>query len=344
MESPRMEQVFTQKKHIWNLCKPVAIGLFAILLVPFNIQAQDPEFSQFYAAPVHLNPAMAGTSECHRFAFAYRDQWPAIDRLFVTYYASYDNYFEDISGSIGLWYMGDHQANATYNTQTISGIYAFRASFGKVDFQIAAEGSYQHIGVKRDRLVFPDEIVDPVTGEVRQTGYDRGYLLPGTSFADFSFGVLAYSSSLYGGVAVKHITQPQMSLINGNTLGSPLPTRITAHLGTVVSLLNRFNVKHFISPEILFTQQDDFRQLNLGLYYSNEFFYAGMWLRHAFANHDAIIPYIGIYRSPFKAGYSYDLTFSSLGVNRTAGAHELSFSFNVCGKEKPKVLYCPRFF
>ncbi|TNE76120.1 MAG: type IX secretion system membrane protein PorP/SprF, partial [Bacteroidetes bacterium] len=32
-----------------------------------NIFAQDPQFTQFYANPIYLNPAFAGSHGCPRF-------------------------------------------------------------------------------------------------------------------------------------------------------------------------------------------------------------------------------------------------------------------------------------
>ena len=42
-----------------------AILLTMGLLAFTNVQAQDPEFTQFYAAPIYTNPAMAGTGTCN---------------------------------------------------------------------------------------------------------------------------------------------------------------------------------------------------------------------------------------------------------------------------------------
>ncbi|MEL7160766.1 MAG: type IX secretion system membrane protein PorP/SprF, partial [Bacteroidota bacterium] len=39
-----------------------------------GLQAQDPMFSQFYAAPLRLNPALAGVSTAPRVALNYRTQ------------------------------------------------------------------------------------------------------------------------------------------------------------------------------------------------------------------------------------------------------------------------------
>jgi len=72
-----------------------------ILLSGRGLFAQDPIFSQFYANPLYLNPAMAGSSVCPRLIFNYRNQWPAISGTYITYNASYDQYVDNISGVSG---------------------------------------------------------------------------------------------------------------------------------------------------------------------------------------------------------------------------------------------------
>ncbi|MFN5910373.1 MAG: type IX secretion system membrane protein PorP/SprF, partial [Bacteroidota bacterium] len=57
--------------------------------------AQDPTFTQFYANPLYLNPAFAGSHGCPRFALNYRNEWPSLTGNYVTYSASYDQYFKN---------------------------------------------------------------------------------------------------------------------------------------------------------------------------------------------------------------------------------------------------------
>jgi hypothetical protein len=53
--------------------------------------AQDPNFSQFFASPLTLNPAMTGKFDgVYRVAGNYRNQWPTIYNAFTTYTASFD--------------------------------------------------------------------------------------------------------------------------------------------------------------------------------------------------------------------------------------------------------------
>ena len=61
--------------------------LFAILssLLINVLVAQDPHFSQFYASPLTLNPALTGKFDgTFRLAANYRNQWPGIYGTYVT--------------------------------------------------------------------------------------------------------------------------------------------------------------------------------------------------------------------------------------------------------------------
>src|SRR5258708_16457777 len=62
-----------------------------IYFLPEQIQAQDPAFSQFFASPLTLNPALTGKfSGALRAAGNYRNQWPQINNAFITSTISVD--------------------------------------------------------------------------------------------------------------------------------------------------------------------------------------------------------------------------------------------------------------
>ena len=79
-------------------------GVIAILslFLTNDLFAQDPEFTQFYANPLYLNPAFAGTAHCPRLSLNYRNQWPGISGSFITTSASYDQHVDALSGGVGL--------------------------------------------------------------------------------------------------------------------------------------------------------------------------------------------------------------------------------------------------
>ena len=82
--------------------KNLLLGIIAVIALSVESQGQDPHFSQYYANPLYLNPAMAGTQVCPRLIFNYRNQWPSISGTYVTYNASYDQHIDAISGGLGV--------------------------------------------------------------------------------------------------------------------------------------------------------------------------------------------------------------------------------------------------
>src|SRR5829696_7497397 len=56
-----------------------------------SVIAQDPNFSQFFASPLTLNPALTGKFDgVYRVAGNYRNQWPTINNAFTTATVSLD--------------------------------------------------------------------------------------------------------------------------------------------------------------------------------------------------------------------------------------------------------------
>src|SRR5687768_15690747 len=89
--------------------KKLYIALITVLVASagVNLHAQDPQFTQFYANPLYLNPAFAGSKRCPRIAINARLQWTGISGNYRTYAASYDQHIDAISGGIGIRFMRD---------------------------------------------------------------------------------------------------------------------------------------------------------------------------------------------------------------------------------------------
>jgi type IX secretion system PorP/SprF family membrane protein len=307
--------------------------LFTFLFIG-KIFAQDPEFTQFYANPLYLNPAFAGTAKCPRVCLNYRNQWPAISGTFVTYSASYDQHIDGISGGLGLLVTKDEAGLATLNTTNVSAIYSYQLPVTReFSMKFGFQATYMQKSIDWSKLNFGD-MIDPRRGFVWNTNETPG--LNQKSNLDVSAGILGYSKRYFFGAAVNHITEPDEALIGGP---SKLPMKITAHAGAMVPL-EKGN-ESYISPNILFQKQQDFQQLNLGLYVVRGPIVGGLWYR----NQDAFILLIGFQKDQFKMGYSYDVTVSRLG-NATAGSHEISFQLQFQCKPKHKkfrTVSCPSF-
>ena len=91
-----------------------------------GLRAQDPHFSQFYANPLYLNPAFAGSNVCPRLVMNYRNQWPAIPGSYVTYNASFDMHFQALNGGLGVLFSSDRAGEGVLTTQQAALIYSVR--------------------------------------------------------------------------------------------------------------------------------------------------------------------------------------------------------------------------
>ncbi len=309
-----------------------------LLLSAGAAMAQDPEFTQFYANPLYLNPAFAGSAHCPRLNMNYRNQWPALTGTFVTYSASYDQHFDALNGGIGLLVLNDKAGEGTLTTTDVSLIYAYQLNVNReFSIRFGMQGTYAQKILDRSKLTFGDQI-DARYGFI----YPTNEIISNTSvnFWDFSAGILAYSSKVFGGVSVNHLTQPEEYFIQAAP-GSTLPMKITAHVGALIPLSSKRNDESYISPNVLYQIQRDFQQFNIGVYVAKPPLVGGLWYR----NKDSFIALVGLQQGIFKFGYSYDLTVSKL-ANASAGSHELSFSMQFqCHprKKRFRAVKCPAF-
>jgi type IX secretion system PorP/SprF family membrane protein len=313
--------------------------LFSFCTWGFFSNAQDPTFTQFYANPLYLNPALAGSYGCGRLASNYRNEWPALSGNYVTYSASYDNYFKNISGGFGVLATHDQQGQGTINTSMLGLVYSYHLKINrKWKAFFGARAAWYQKFLDWDKLTFGD-MIDPRRGFIYQTGdVPRG---GSRGFFDASFGTVLFNKNFFLGYAAHHLNEPNESMIIGN---SKLPLRHTVHMGAEIQLgkRSRYSSTTSIMPNVIYQYQNGFQELSIGTYVKYGSFNAGAWYR----NRDAFILTIGINTGKFKLGYSYDVTVSKLNNGVSGGSHEISMGlFLNCNKKPPqfKTLSCPSF-
>lgn len=298
-----------------------------------SLFAQDPEFTQFYANPLYLNPAFTGSQKCKRLVVNYRNQWPALTGQFVTTSASYDQYVCNLGG-IGVLVTNDNAGQGTLRTINASLLYAWHQPITRT-IQVSAgfQATYAEKRVDWDKLTFGD-MIDPRRGFVITTQEAVGRSI--ARYFDMSAGILIHSPRYFLGFASHHLAEPDEYLHMGP---SPLPRKYTGHAGALIRVSTRDEIS--VSPNVLFQMQGDFRQLNLGLYVNRGPITGGFWYR----DQDSFIVLLGLQQKMYRIGYSYDVTVSKLS-NSTAGSHELSFQTTLsCKKCKKKFrpVVCPSF-
>jgi type IX secretion system PorP/SprF family membrane protein len=318
------------------------IAFFLILLsASHSTEGQAVELSQYWSAPLYVNPALAGMSYGPRVSVNYRNQWPELGNGFnggfTTYMVGVDGYIPKAHSGIGLLYTGDYTAGGILAKNTITASYAVQIRLSKkVGMRIGLEGSLIQEHINWDKLQFYD-MINPYTGFYDNNGNLNPTQEPSpdrlsTFHGDVGAGLLFFSDKVYGGVAVRNLLSPNESFFESGKASTPY--RLTGHFGSHFDIKHTRNYRYniFVSPNVLIANQGRDVQFNAGMMAGVSLFYFGPWFRYAFNNPDAIILVVGIKKGKFRVGYSYDITVSRL-AGQTGGSHELSLVFNFSGND-----------
>lgn len=325
--------MFTNKKH--SLITAICLLLFTGLV------AQDVAMSQYFSAPLHLNPALAGISFGPRVTANYRNQWSGLgdgfNGGFTTYMAGVDLHILPMRGGIGALFEADQISNNLYSSYKATVMYSQQIKINrKMAIKIGLSGSYIHARIKWNELLWSD-MINPYTGFYNNVNIPNPTNEPipaktRSDQGDMGAGFVFFTEKLYAGFAVNNLLQRKES-INGldNTAISP---RFTVHFGSVLPLRHKKEMRYniWLSPNVLFLNQGKAFQVQATLLSGISFVYFGLGARYAIYNPDAVIGYLGVKKGKFRVGYSYDYTISKL-MNKTGGSHELSFTFNFTGDD-----------
>ena len=313
-----------------------------VLLLIFSFsKGQDVSFSQFYANPLYLNPAFAGTIGVPRAAIQYRNQWHVFNNAYTTYSASFDFPVKKLRGGFGIYFINDLQADGALNAYQVNAAYSVFVRLSE-DFTMNAgiQAGFNQNSLRVSDLIFPDN-VDENYGNHGVSG-ELAYITdPNYSFFDFGTGFLVYSQRYFAGISVNHLAEPNQSYSSSGELSNAkLARKYTAHVGArlPVFLYGHHRKKFDISPQIIVQKQGAFNQINYGMFAAKRGLAAGAWFRQNFGlRYDAVVLLLGFVRKKWQFTYSYDMTVSGLAGN-TGGTSEVSLVFLLEGNKKRNVL------
>ena len=289
--------------------------LFALLLLglSLSLSAQDPVFSQFYAAPLRLNPALAGVTTAPRFTLNYRSQHTTYPSAFTTVAGSYEQPIENTPSSFGFRLMTDRQLEGAYRNTEIALVYSYDVRINdELGARLGLAAGVLSTGLDFNRLTFGD-VLDPRIGADGVTM--EALAAQSKTSADFGAGVVLYGQNYYAGFSFDHLNRPDESLIELNTnLYAGRPQRLTITGGAQLPIKRFSNRRRpsYITPNFLYASQTNFRQLNLGAYFGYGPVAVGGWYRHAFENADGLIAAVRFRKDVLQIGLSYDAVTSAL--------------------------------
>jgi type IX secretion system PorP/SprF family membrane protein len=311
------------------------------LLVLFSwlvSRAQDPHFSQFYAAPLYLNPAMTGTTLQGRFMFNYRAQWTKLPGEFATYQAAYDHYSSRLRSGFGFFAHLDRAGAVGVRSLNLGFSYAYNLQLDnrwglRGGFQVA----YGNRGLDYYKLLFGDQLTDLGATGLPTAEPDLANL--NVNYLDLNMGWMLYSSNFWLGVSALHLNRPNQAL---GEINDPLPIKYSIQMGykMVKQTLNKNkdDYKASFSPAILYSRQGNYQQLDVGANGFLDPLILGVWYRAVpfqKSYYGALVTMAGIKYQDWQFLYSYDFAVGRF-AQATGGAHEISIAINFADEQTKK--------
>ncbi|MDB9964383.1 type IX secretion system membrane protein PorP/SprF [Vicingaceae bacterium] len=310
-----------------------------IFLFGNKIVAQDAQFSQFFAAPLIINPALTGNTIQDRFSLNYRNQWPAISKgkTFATYAFSYEHNFDVYNSSVGALVYQDKAGLTGLTTTNALLSYAYKIKVTRrFYFKPALQLGLVNRNIDFGELVFNDQLqtgASTSSAALNYTGRSKFSM-------DINTGIIGYSENYWIGLSIHHLNRPDISLV-GN--GAMLEQKFSVQGGLTIPLEKTTN--NLIVSKVMiaanYKRQEAREQLDIGAYYNHSPFIIGVWYRGIpfkkvepiFVNSDALILVLGYKMNKISIGYSYDVTISELSSASSGGAHEISTSIELVSRK-----------
>jgi len=333
-----------------------AVGVLLFFMSTNLLPAQDQEFSQYYAAPLYLNPAFVGTTDDHRFIANYRNQWPNMARGYESYAFSYDYNLRNYNSGIGFLATVDQAGTAGMKSTQLNFLYSYKLNIAKK--WVISSGlnfGYAVRSIDFNKLLFGDQLQFDASGNVPSD--DPAFFNLGNAhYFDFKAGMLAYNKNFWFGFSANHLNEPNRSLLNQE---SYVPFKLSVHGGVRIPLISgvpRSGSIPVLSPSFVYKRQGNFEQLDIGAYFLYHPIILGLWYRgipldkdvQGNLRQDAAVVILGFQFDRVEIVYSYDITVSALGPI-SGGAHEVALKYrlgidmNAKSKKRERFIPCPTF-
>lgn len=328
---------------------------YILLLMLIQIQSfsQDPNFSQFFASPLTINPANTGNFEgILRASANMRTQLPEFGNAYSTKTMSLESQVlkkyikQNDKLSMGVLILSDQTGNKLFNDNNISLSISYKKSLDKnARHSIAAgfQANYRMYRFDPSKAMFEDQLSG------------NGFSLPSSEIIlrnnfiaktiDFNTGLL-YTGSItnndlfYLGVSYYHLSKPEIGFISPSYFTA---SRFNVHGGSYLLLTNRTSFHTSFQYQRQGTNNELIFGGALSYYIGNENGYelfAGLWNR-AKAN---LIPYLGLEWNHFRAGFTYDVAANNkLTSSRFYQSSELSLIYILQKKDNTPGISCPKF-
>ncbi len=324
----------------------ILVLLTLVMQAATSVQAQDVHFSQFYNAPLVVNPALTGVFDGKfRLSNLYRSQWSGLGNGYKTIHVSADAPLgKGLLGSnffgVGLLVHQDKAGEAGFKSTIIEGSLSYTQGlsdqgdqFFTIGFQAGLNQQSLDLAKSTWDNQWNGDSFDPsvMSGESIQ--------LQQFSYLDFNAGVNYFyvpdGMNFFNiGASMSHIGSPNVSFFTRQD--APLNRKITIHSSAEISLDKE--AYSWILPKAIFMNQGSQNELMFGGLFKNKiqfksrytnyqkeaFFYVGGFYRW----NDAVVVNARFEYNSVGLGITYDSNVSSLSNSAaSSSAIEINFTY-----------------
>jgi|688.fasta_scaffold255917_2 type IX secretion system PorP/SprF family membrane protein len=303
------------------------------ILVSQQLWGQDFHFSQFYASPLTLNPALTGRFDGNmRFTGIYRTQWSGINTntyLYQTPSASAEVNFFNNKASLGFLFLNDQTNDKTFNTLLGGLSFSYKVLFEKFQLSIGLQGTYTQTSLDRNKISGGSIQIEPSTNTaINKFDFNAGI------FGNYNINE---KNILYFGLSSFHLLTPKDNFVSDVAIKN-LPLKFIIHSGAELKISSKIST----IPGALISYQAKATETNIGNTFSyqvtddrdyNLYLFAGIWSRINVLRIESLIPKVGIEYKKIRVTASYDYNINQIGNdvsnanNNIPNTFELSMNY-----------------
>jgi type IX secretion system PorP/SprF family membrane protein len=320
----------------------------------FVAYSQDIHYSQFYNAPLVMNPANTGIfNGDKRILLSYKDQWSSVPVPWKTFTGSYDMKFypensADYFFSGGLVFNYDRQGTSKISTSNINLLGSYTRVLNENNlFTIGVALGYSTRGFNSEDLTWDRQW----NGVALDRGLSSGEVNLSADRVNFFENAIGANyrwqkssrTNLDLGVSVFHFIEPKVAFFGGDDIS--LEKRVT------LSGVGSFQVAESLDIQLHGLAQyqggpSEYIVGGLGKFYLDNT-PGSEWQLHAgasFRTKKAIVPTVALQHKNMYISASYDIGLSEFNQEHSGGGIELHFRYIWADPPSPKrVKVCPIF-
>lgn len=321
--------------------------------------AQDHIYSQFFNAPVYLNPALTGQFEGDiRMNLIYRNQWSGLSGDLSYISASADINIPKFGGGVGLLFTRSSEGLAYLNKNNFAATYSYSIGGDDVVASFGIQAGFTNRRIDWSKLVFGDQI-DRKLGFM--PGNPTSAQIPDAAskfYFDAGAGINIVYHELMIGTALHHINKPDESFTGTQ---AKLPMRLIANASYRMQIGGGYNYNQddgvYIIPSVVYYRQGNSSSVSGGAQFKYKGVNTGLWYRTSGeGNPDALVISLifdiftgRVNGEKLRLGVSHDATTSKMNYTNTNGTTEASIGYekyfpNSSGYNKFNGLRCYDFY